>query len=45
MKAKFILSCESTVDLPYAYVSGRCGPETAAVFFFGEERGPYCKHE
>lgn len=23
MEAKFILSCESTVDLPYAYVSGR----------------------
>lgn len=23
MEAKFILSCESTVDLPYAYVSSR----------------------
>ena len=23
MSSKFILSCESTVDLPYSYVSGR----------------------
>lgn len=26
MKAKFILSCESTVDLPYEYVNGRSIP-------------------
>ena len=26
MEAKFILSCESTVDLPYAYVSSRNTP-------------------
>jgi len=37
MTGKFILSCESTVDLPYAYVAGRDIPILFYNYSIGEE--------
>lgn len=48
MKHKFVLSCESTVDLPFSKdvricdigtsIASHCGPGTVAVFFLGSRR-------
>lgn len=44
MKYPFILSCESTVDMPYAYINGRDIPVIFYSYYIGEEAYPDDMH-